>query len=566
MIFCLSEPYQYGSELTRPTLTVAGLLVLASFFAFFGLSQSLNATASDQRKLLLLIISFAISTRLVAMFTCPILEIDYYRYLWDGKAASAGVSPYHYSPQQVIESGDGSEGDLKLLYELSARSESNQTILERIHFEDYTTIYPPVSQAVFALTMKWFPDSASVQSHIIAIKSMLILFDVATLFLVYLLLRALGQHIGWLIVYAWNPLVIKEIANGSHLDSIATFLMVLSVLLLVKWRINGSRWRLGCLLGSGIALALGVGAKLFPVILFPALMIAVASRSWAKALLFGLIFAVSAAAFLWPMFSPMFESQAPTESVESFVPEGSGVFESLLPPDIFEPPESDPQIAPQQAKNGSVGFFSHWQMNDVAFASVYRNLKSSESGKAPWFVVTSNQFREQFEQTCRDRKLGGENPAFFSAKLLTLGLFSIFYVVQLLFIYRAGHSQTEPPDVSNARSAATNLVRRLTFILALFLFLQPTVNPWYFVWVLPLACVSLNRGWLLASGFLLVYYTRFWFQTLDKNYEFLGHDYSGLELYDHLVTWITVALILVVLGVFRCRKICLTENAIDLAN
>ena len=120
-----------------------------------------------------------------------------------------------------------------MLAAISVETESNHTILKRIHYGEYSTIYPPVSQAVFFMTMKWFPATASVEAHIVFIKSVLVIFDLLVLALVVGLLRQMKIHIGWLILYAWNPLVVKEIANGGHLDSIAVFFMMLSIFCLL---------------------------------------------------------------------------------------------------------------------------------------------------------------------------------------------------------------------------------------------------------------------------------------------------------------------------------------------
>ena len=38
------------------------------------------------------------------------------------------------------------------------------------------------------------------------------------------------------------------------------------------------------------------------------------------------------------------------------------------------------------------------------------------------------------------------------------------------------------------------------------LLLSPTIHPWYILWVLPFACLYLNRGWLLFSGTVFLAY------------------------------------------------------------
>ena len=120
-----------------------------------------------------------------------------------------------------------------------------------------------------------------------------------------------------------------------------------------------------------------------------------------------------------------------------------------------------------------------------------------------------------------------------------MGLFVLFYVWQLIRIYK----ETDPNIGVN--------FKRLTWIAAVFLFLQPTVNPWYWIWIAPLACLSRNAGWLLVAGFLMTYYCRFCFMTIDGTYQFAGTDYSGEGLFDHGLAWIEFACIIVVLVWFH---------------
>jgi hypothetical protein len=539
LLHWLSPPYEYGSELPRPTLLVTGLLFAAGVIAFFGLTNALKVPVHQRKTLLLLILSFALSTRLIAVFTCPILEIDYYRYLWDGKVTVEGISPYHFSPEQILESNSEGTGSLGRLSRLSLRSESNHAILSRIHFKEYTTIYPPVSQAVFATVMACVPDSASVPVHLLAMKSVLVLFELGTLLLVWFLLKRLDRNVGWLIVYAWNPLVIKEIANSGHLDSIAAFLMMLSIVLLVSWQLSGiakatTGKTIAWLLASGVVLGLGVGAKLFPAVLFPALAIYIARSSWGKAVLFALVFAAVAMLTLWPMLRPIVNG---------------GQSSAAQPPIAKRPLAESPAAKSQQ---GAVGFFSHWRMNDTVFSFVYLNLKNSSrvDAQTPWYVLTNKGFRKDFDQWCRSHVVGGDNPAFFCTKVLTLGLFLAFYCWQLLKIYRAQNFRGRFETADDV-GRASDFMRRLVLILTFFLFLQPTVNPWYFVWLLPLVSFSNNRGWTLVGGLLLTYYGRFWFQSLAGEFDFGGRKYSGEGIYDHVVVWIVLLAVVGTLAFFK---------------
>ncbi len=528
-LFLISGPFEYGSTKSRPILAVVGLLLAAALAAFWGLGKATKVPLSQRKILLVIILGFAISTRLVALFTCPILEIDYYRYIWDGKVVAEGLSPFQHSPAQVLESRPGTHAPLERLAALSMRSESNHIIVGRIHYENYTSIYPPVSQLVFAATMKWIPDSASVEAHIFAIKFALVLFDLATLMLIYWLLVLFKVHPGWLITYAWNPLVIKEIANGGHLDSIATFFLILSLWAVVRWTVaeRASKWsKMWMAVGGATALALGVGAKLFPVVLFPALVIIIAKRSWLSAGLFAAVFGL----VTWVSILPMYQPGGYRTRLQH---ESGGIGEVTVAAN--EEQAKKTQGGGAASRDGLVGFFSSWRMNDPVFSTIYLNLKHYQrDANCPWFVITSGNWRNQFFQWWQQRQLGGEDPAFWATKLFTLGLFAIVYGWQLVVLYRV--------EWTTERWLAV-LPRRLLWIMALFLLIQPTVNPWYFVWIAPLACFSKNRGWIIASGLLMLYYARFWFKSLSGTFELAGCHYSGAGLFDHGFVFLEFGLI-----------------------
>ena len=182
-------------------------------------------------------------------------------------------------------------------------------------------------------------------------------------------------------------------------------------------------------------------------------------------------------------------------------------------------------------------------MNDVVFSGIYRNLKpDSERGSTPWFVVTSNDHRKSFVHWCQQRSIGGSNPAFFVTRLLTMSVFAMFYLWMLVRTLRSPHEFE---------------IERFAWVMAVFLFLQPTVNPWYWVWVAPLACFTNSKGWLLVSGILSVYYLRFWFQDSSSEDSF-GR---AARLFDHGVAWLEFAAILAVaiFCVVHSRKAKLAE-------
>ena len=223
VVFWLAQSFPYGQPPDRPIVTVVFVSWLASAFALCALFFGLRIK-SNLKSMTVVIVLVAIATRLMLVFSNPILEVDYYRYLWDGIAANHGVAPYKYSPDAVLRS-NADDPELKILQTAVRQSDSARTIVSRVHFEKYTTLYPPVSQFVFRNTTVLIPDNASAGTHIAGIKLVLVLFDLGTIAALVWLLAVFKKHPAWLMAYAWNPLVLKEIANGGHLDSIAVFFM-----------------------------------------------------------------------------------------------------------------------------------------------------------------------------------------------------------------------------------------------------------------------------------------------------------------------------------------------------
>lgn len=155
-----------------------------------------------------------------------IYDNDVWRYLWDGHLAANGVSPYETTPQEVIPLAEqGSEPYASLL-----EREVWWDVVDNVSFQGYTTVYPPLAQYLFALTNWLAPSSVFVW------KLFVVLADLGTCWVVLLLLAAVGRKRSYVLVYAWNPLVIKEFAGSGHVDAVMVFLLMLALLFLVRKR------------------------------------------------------------------------------------------------------------------------------------------------------------------------------------------------------------------------------------------------------------------------------------------------------------------------------------------
>ncbi|MBI4511624.1 MAG: DUF2029 domain-containing protein, partial [Deltaproteobacteria bacterium] len=209
---------------------------------------------------------FAVSlaARTTLLVSPPVLEDDLYRYLWDGAVLRAGESPYRFSPQEVMDRrlgrpvpqgmGDEELASLERLAALSRTLQLEPTFL-RINYPSVPTIYPPISQGVFALAS--FLALGSVRAW----KLVVVGIDLAVIGLTWALLGFTGQPRKWILLYAWSPLVLLSFAGSAHVDILAVALLLIAVLLALR---HQPTW-------AGAALGMATAAKIFPLLAWPAL-------------------------------------------------------------------------------------------------------------------------------------------------------------------------------------------------------------------------------------------------------------------------------------------------------
>jgi len=170
------------------------------------------APGAGSRRFLWLIVGFAAIFRLTLISASPHLSDDIYRYVWDGRVAAHGINPYFYPPEAA---------------QLSHLRDA--TIFPHVNHAHIPTIYPPVAQFFFVGMYRLAPGT-------LPLRVALLLFDFSTLALLQLLLKRLSRPIEWLLIYAWNPLLVVEIAGNGHLDSFGIFLLAASLLFLFSRR------------------------------------------------------------------------------------------------------------------------------------------------------------------------------------------------------------------------------------------------------------------------------------------------------------------------------------------
>jgi len=238
----LSWSFDYhSSPADRPIVLV--LLLLAAAFVLYLIAIRLAVRAAQDKRLVGVVLWSSLLFRATLLPSVPIQEIDIYRYLWDGAVTAAGVSPFRYSPQQARSAAlsDGASSELDELVRLRESDPALAEILRRVHYGHLPTIYPPTSQAVFALSAWTTPADASVLGRVFVMKGWLLTFDMATLVVVLALLRTCRLPLGLSVAYAWCPLLLKEVANSGHLDTIAVCLTTAAVYLVARLLAKPSR-------------------------------------------------------------------------------------------------------------------------------------------------------------------------------------------------------------------------------------------------------------------------------------------------------------------------------------
>lgn len=238
----------FGEEASLPEMPIPTLvtLLLVAGCIFLFVAWKARTTAFS-KGLLAWVILVGIVLRGIMICSAPMLEDDYYRYLWDGAVVGNGFNPYRYAPDEVASKSDRIPPELKRL------AATGEAVLSRVNHPHLRTIYPPVAQATFAAAYWLKPWSL--------LGWRLVIFALDTVLLVLLLsaLQDLDLNLLLSAIYWWNPLVLKEAFNSAHMDVLVMPLALAALMLTVRQRY---------LAASGV-LALAVGVKLWPVALLP---------------------------------------------------------------------------------------------------------------------------------------------------------------------------------------------------------------------------------------------------------------------------------------------------------
>ena len=188
---------------------------------------------------------WAAAFRLCGLAGGPFYEDDFYRYLWDGYRFATTGTPYGAAPEAFfVDPGV---------------PPAMQSVLDGINYPELPTIYAPVAQLIFLVGYWLQPGSVTV------LQAILIAFDLTA---VALLLRlAPARNV---LLYAWCPLVVKEIAFTAHPDGAGACLLLAAIVLA-----RDRRWRI-----AAVVLGLAAGTKAFGLVLAPLVLAGARVRHW----------------------------------------------------------------------------------------------------------------------------------------------------------------------------------------------------------------------------------------------------------------------------------------------
>jgi hypothetical protein len=183
-----------------------------------------------------LCLALAALSRAPLLVAEPTISDDIYRYVWDGRVQRLGHNPYLSAPADPA---------LAALHTPVTRLTSHPEL---------PTIYPPAAQ--------WFFRGATaIHESVLALKLAFVFCDALIVLLLLRWLSRAGQSPWRVLVYAWNPLVMIEVAGSGHVDVLGALLLFVSFLALSERKP----------MLAALSFLVAVEVKFLPIVLAPML-------------------------------------------------------------------------------------------------------------------------------------------------------------------------------------------------------------------------------------------------------------------------------------------------------
>jgi len=199
--------------------------------AFLAYVAALAFSAGLSRRGLIVALGAALLWR-VALLTAPaLLSDDINRYVWEGRVQLHGGNPYAWADRPTAEKWE------------PLRDE----VWAALNHQYYTAVYPPLFELAARAVV-------AVHDSVRAMKTFMVGCELVTLGLLASMLRRRGLGLERLLVLAWSPLALLEIAGSGHNEAFGFLWLVLALFALDR----------GWPLVSALAASAGFMTKLLP--------------------------------------------------------------------------------------------------------------------------------------------------------------------------------------------------------------------------------------------------------------------------------------------------------------
>lgn len=233
-----------GSILSATTLVLAltqPLLGTPRFFLLAGVAGACQVVMlaairhpPPGRRLVMVAFAFAVLCRLPLALGPVEYDSDMIRYIYDGRVQRLGYNPYAIVPSDPAIAG------------------THTAVTARMPSRHDRTPYPPAAQLFFraGVTLTESPRM---------MKLALTVCDLLTVLLVWRWLAVTGRNEWLMLAYAWNPLVILEVAHSGHLDGLGALWIAACAYAMLRRRTAL----------AAVCFTLAVATKLLPIVLAP---------------------------------------------------------------------------------------------------------------------------------------------------------------------------------------------------------------------------------------------------------------------------------------------------------
>jgi len=148
----------------------------------------------------------AVAWRLALAWGPPLVSNDVNRYVWEGRIQLHGGNPYAWPDRPEAEKWAGLRDE----------------VWRGINHKDYAAVYPPVWQLA-ARAVVGLADS------VVAMKGFAVGCEILSLWLLARVLKSRGLPRQRLLIMAWSPLALVEIAGGGHNEALGMLFLVASL-------------------------------------------------------------------------------------------------------------------------------------------------------------------------------------------------------------------------------------------------------------------------------------------------------------------------------------------------